>query len=71
MSTSHSEADVPVLLICHLCRLVHDDRETWASGWLSKKAYRDATGIAPNTCRLTHGFCPACYDYFAQKAKAA
>jgi len=37
----------------------------------AKKAYRDATGINPTTCRLAHSFCPACYDYFAQKIQAA
>ncbi len=69
MSTSHPGPDAPVLLICHLCGLVHD--ETWASGWLSEKACRDATGIYPINCRLTNSFCPACYDYFVQKIQAA
>ena len=71
MSTAHPGPDALVLLICHLCGLVHDDRETWQAGWLSKKAYRDATRIDPTTCRLAHSFCPECYDYFAQKIQAA
>ena len=71
MSTSHPGTDAHVLLICHLCGLVHDDRETWQAGWLSKKAYRDATGIDPTTCRLAHSFCPARDHYFAQKIQAA
>jgi len=69
MSTSRPGPDAPVLLICHICGLVHDDRETWQAGWLSKKAFRDATGIDPLTSRLTHSFCSACYDYFVQKNK--
>jgi hypothetical protein len=71
MSTSSDKPDPPVLQICTKCRLVHDDRETWASGWLSKKAYRDASGIDPITCRLTHTYCSACYAYFVQKIQAA
>ena len=56
MSTSHPGTEALVLLIWHLCGLVHDDREIWQAGWLSKKAYRDATGIDATTCRLAHSF---------------
>ena len=67
MNTPPDNPDPPVLQICTKCRLVHDNR----SGWLSKKSYREATGIDPITCRLTHTYCPLCYDYFVQKIQAA
>ena len=67
MSTSPDKPDPHVLQICTKCRLVYDDR----SGWLSKKAYRGAIGIDPLTCRLTHTYCPLCYNYFVQKFQAA
>lgn len=71
MTTSSDKPDPPFVKICSRCRLVHDDRESWATGWLTKKAYRDATGIDFIACRLKHGFCPACEEYFVQKAQAA
>ena len=55
MSTFH-EPDFPNLLICHRCRLVHDE----TGGWMSKQTYRETTGIDPVTCRLTHTYCPFC-----------
>jgi hypothetical protein len=53
------EPEPPVLLICHRCRLVCDE----ANGWMTKKTYRDATGIDPLTCQLTHTYCPFCFDF--------
>jgi hypothetical protein len=60
------KSELPTLKICTRCRLVHDDR----GGWLTQKAYRDAMGIDPLSCRLTHDYCPACYEYFIQKLQA-
>ena len=60
--------DPLVLQICHSCRLVHEDR---TGGWITKKAFQDATGVDPITCRLTHTYCPACYIYFLNKHEAA
>jgi hypothetical protein len=39
------------LQICHCCRLVHEDR---TGGWITRKAYQEATGINPIICRLTN-----------------
>jgi hypothetical protein len=63
MSTSEPQ----VLLICHRCRLVHSE----AGGWMTKQTYRDTTGIDPLTCRLTHTYCPFCYDFLMSHSKAA
>jgi hypothetical protein len=60
------ESDLPTLRICTKCRLVHDD----LGGWLTKKAYLDAMGIDPLSCRLKNDYCPACYEYFIQKLQA-
>ena len=70
MSTFHSQPEPPVLLICHMCRLVHDERKA-VNGWLTKEAYRKATGIDPITCRLTHTYCPTCYASLVSRAPAA
>jgi uncharacterized protein (UPF0212 family) len=64
------DQDPKVLQICHICRLVHDERETM-DRWVSKKTYRLATGIDPITCRLTHTYCPVCYAYVMRKMQAA
>jgi hypothetical protein len=50
MSASHPKPEIPVLLICHRCRLVHDE----SGGWMTKTTYREATRIDPVTCRLKH-----------------
>jgi hypothetical protein len=57
-----------VLEICHLCRLVHDEA---LGGWVSKKAYREATGIDPVTYDFEYSFCPNCYDYLFNNRRAA
>lgn len=54
-----------VLKICTRCRFVFDDQV----GWLPKVGYRGVTGIDPINCRLTHGYCPTCYE-FVQKFHA-
>ena len=63
MTTSPDKSEPPMLKICTKCQLVHDD---WG-GWLTKKAYRDATGIDPVTCLLMPDYCPTCYEFFIQK----
>ena len=60
-------AEPPVLLICHGCRLVHSEE----GGWMTKKTYRDTTGIDPITCRLKHTHCPWCYDFRMSHGHAA
>jgi hypothetical protein len=60
------KSDLPTLRICTRCRLVHDD----LGGWLTKKAYQDAMGVDPLSCRLKGDYCPACYEYFIQKLQA-
>ena len=62
-----SISEAKVLLICHRCRLVHSE----AGGWMTKQTYRDTTGIDPLTCRLTHTYCPFCYDFLMNHSKAA
>jgi hypothetical protein len=67
MSTFH-EPDFPApLLICHRCRLVHDE----TGGWMSKQTYRETTGIDPLTCRLIHTYCPFCFDFLLNRSQAA
>ena len=66
MSIFH-EPDFPALLICHRCRLVHDE----TGGWMSKQTYRETTGIDPVTCRLTHTYCPFCFDYLLNRSQPA
>lgn len=61
----------PTLLICHLCRCVHAEAEALKSGWMTKEAYRKATGIDPITCRLKHTYCPACHDYLLSQSRVA
>jgi|RhiMetdeSRZDD1v2_1073273.scaffolds.fasta_scaffold352005_2 hypothetical protein len=56
-----------VLEICHRCRLVHGE----AGGWMTKETYRRTTGVNPATCRLTHVYCPYCYDAIVTHSKAA
>lgn len=65
--TSHSEPEPPVLLMCHRCRLVHGEE----GGWMTHKAYREATGIDPITCRVTHTDCPFCHDFLLCHPQAA
>jgi hypothetical protein len=67
MYTSHSHSNPSVLLVCHLCRLVHDEGNP-ASGWMSKQAYREATGMDPSNCDLMHTYCPTCYAYLMSQA---
>jgi hypothetical protein len=59
--------DPPVLLICHQCRLVHSE----TGGWMTKKTYRDTTGIDPITCRLKHTLCPWCHEFVTKQDRAA
>lgn len=66
-----SPETAPTLMICHLCRCVHDDQEALTSGWLTKEIYRMATGIDPIMCRLKHTYCPACHDYLLSHNRAA
>ena len=42
------DSDPKVLEVCNLCRLVHDEM----GGWVSKRAYGEATGIDPTNCCL-------------------
>jgi hypothetical protein len=65
--SSRPQPDPPVLLICHECRLVHSE----TGGWMTKKAYRDTTGVDPISCRLTHTYCPWCYDFVLSHGEAA
>jgi hypothetical protein len=64
---SSPQPEPPGLLICHRCRLVHDD----TGGWMTKKTYRETTGIDPMTCRLTHTYCLFCYDFLLGHRQAA
>jgi CheY-like chemotaxis protein len=64
--SSPVEPEPPVLLICHRCRLVHGEE----GGWMTKKTYREATGIDPVVCRLTHTDCPFCHDFLLCHRKA-
>src|SRR5687768_386457 len=59
------KSDLPTLRICTRCRLVHDG----LGGWLTTKAYRDAMGIDPLSCRLKNDYCPACYEYLFRNYK--
>ena len=65
--TSHAEPEPPVLLMCHRCRLVHGEE----GGRMTEKTYREATGIDPVTCRLTHTDCPFCHDFLLCHPQAA
>jgi hypothetical protein len=67
MTAYPDKSEPPMLMICTKCQLVHDD----GGGWLTKKAYRDATGVDPATCLLTPDYCPTCYEFFIQKLQAA
>jgi hypothetical protein len=64
MSTFNLQPEPPVLLTCRWCQLVHD--ETF--GWMTKKSYRDMTGIDPMTRRLAHTYCLFCYDFLHRQA---
>ena len=57
-----------VLEVCALCRLVHDET---LGGWVSKQAYRNATGTDPITCDQSHTYCPDCYAFCLAKIQAA
>jgi hypothetical protein len=57
-----------VLEVCALCRLVHDET---LGGWVSKQAYRNATGTDPITCDQSHTYCPECYAFCLAKIQAA
>jgi hypothetical protein len=59
--------DSPVLLICHECRLIH----TETGGWMTKKTFRDTTGVDPLTCRFKNTYCPWCYDFVISHGRAA
>ena len=65
--SSFPEAAPPVLLICLGCRLLHAE----TGGWMTKKNYRDTTGIDPITCHLKHTYCPCCYDFLISHGRAA
>ena len=65
--TSRPKPESPVLLICHRCRLVHGEE----GGWMTQQTYREATGIDPGTCRLTHTDCPFCHDFLLCHPQAA
>jgi CheY-like chemotaxis protein len=65
--TSDVEPEPPVLLICHSCRLVHGEE----GGWMTQETYRQATGIDPVACRLTHTDCPFCHDFLLCHRQAA
>jgi CheY-like chemotaxis protein len=65
--TSHPEPEPPVLLMCDRCRLVHGEE----GGWMTKQTYREATGIDPVTCLLTHTDCPFCHDFLLCHPQAA
>ena len=67
MSSSPPAHEIPVLLICHRCRFVHDE----SGGWMTKTTYREATGIDPVTCRLSHTYCLFCYDFLFGYRRAA
>jgi hypothetical protein len=54
--------------VCALCRLVHDEA---LGGWLSKKTYRDATGINANSCDQSHTYCPECFAFCLAKIQRA
>lgn len=56
-----------VLLICLECRLVHAE----IGGWMTKKTYRDITGIHPITCRLKYTYCPRCFDFLITHGRTA
>jgi len=56
------------LQICNACLREHEDR---TGGWMTRKAYREATGTDPVTCRLVHTYCPACFIYILNENKAA
>ena len=60
-------SDLYELTICTRCGLVRDDR----GGWLTQKAYREATGIDPVICRLRRDYCHACYMYYIERLQAA
>jgi hypothetical protein len=57
-----------VLDVCALCRLVHDET---LGGWISKQAYRDATGIDPINCEQSHSYCPDCFAFYLAKIQKA
>ena len=61
------ESHPQVLLICHICRFVYHEREA-GGAWVTKEAYRRATGIDVLTCRLTHTYCPTCYSILTHAA---
>jgi hypothetical protein len=42
-----------------------------AGGWMTKQTYRDTTGIDALSCRLTHTYCPFCYDFLMSDSEAA
>jgi hypothetical protein len=60
-----------MLEICSMCRRVRDDRETTYDRWVTKKTYRQSTGIAPADCRLTYTYCPGCSGFLHNYLKAA
>ena len=62
------EQDAHVLEVCTLCRLVHN---ATVGGWISKQAYRAATGIDPITCEQSLTYCPDCFTFYLAKSKAA
>ena len=67
MDSSHPKPEIPTLLICHRCRLVHDG----SGGWMTKTTYREATGIDPVTYRLNHTYCLFCCDFLFGYTRAA
>ena len=60
---SDSRAKTTMLHICCVCGLVLD--ETGPSldqeRWVTQRTFRNAQGVHPDNCLLTHTYCPACF----------
>jgi hypothetical protein len=59
------------LKICSMCRLVRDDRDVVKETWITKKKYRQITGIAPGVCKPIYTFCSACIAFIDSHRTAA
>lgn len=61
-----------ILPVCCVCGLIRDENKTSAEEqWVTKQTYRQAHGVDPAICRVTHTYCPACYTLFMNRIAAA